>query len=54
MGGQVVKVGKKMKEQNKKYFKTIDIVSYALKVSVKMVSCVLVAHLKSSGTYESL
>ena len=40
-----------MKEQKKKRSsKTIDIVSYALKVSVNGVICVLVAHFRSSGT----
>ena len=34
--------------------KAIDIVSYALKVSVNGVICVLVAHFRSSGTSESL
>ena len=33
--------GKKIKEQKKKVFKTIDIISYALKVSVYGVICVL-------------
>ena len=47
-------MGKKMKEPNKKYSKTIGIVSYALKVSVNGVTCVFVAHVKSSGTFESL
>ena len=41
--------GKKMKEQ-KRSSKTIDIVSYALKVSVNGVKCVFVAHFRSSGT----
>ena len=46
--------GKKLKEQNKKRSsKTIDIVSYALKVSVNGVICVFVAHFRSSGTFES-
>ena len=45
--------GKKMKEQ-KKVSQTIDIVSYALKVSVNGVICVFVAHFRSSGTSESL
>ena len=38
-----------MKEQ-KKASKTIDIVSYALKVTVNGVKCVFVAHFRSSGT----
>ena len=46
--------GKKIKEQNKRSSKTIDIVSYALKVSVNGVIFVLVAHFRSSGTLESL
>ena len=45
--------GKKMKEQ-KRSCKTIDIVSYALKVSVNGVICVFVALFRSSGTSESL
>ena len=45
--------GKKMKEQ-KSLQKTIDIVSYALKVSVNGVTCVFVAHFRSSGTFDSL
>ena len=46
-----------MKEQKKKKersSKTIDIVSYALKVSVNGVIFVFVAHFRSSGTFESL
>ena len=42
-----------MKEQ-KKGSKTIDIVSYALKMSVNGVICVFVAHFRSSGTFVSL
>ena len=34
----------------KRSSKTIDIVSYALKVSVNGVKCVFVAHFRSSGT----
>ena len=50
MGGRV-----KMKEGAKKRSsKIIDIVSYALKVSVNGVICVFVAHFWSSGTFESL
>ena len=37
----------------KRSSKTIDIVSYALKVSVNGVICVFVAHFRSSGTLES-
>ena len=36
---------------NKKSSKTIDIVSYALNVSVNGVKCVFVAHFRSSGTF---
>ena len=45
--------GKKIKEQKNRKIrstKTIDIVSYALKVSVNGVKCVFVAHFRSSGT----
>ena len=53
MDGQIYGwTGKKMKEQ-KKSSQTIDIVSYALKVSVNGVICVFVAHFRSSGTSES-
>ena len=45
--------GKKMREQ-KRSTRTIDIVSYALKVSVNGVTCVFVAHFRSSGTSVSL
>ena len=38
----------------KNYSKTIDIVSYALKVGVNGVTCVFVVHLKSLGTFESV
>ena len=38
----------------KKSSKSIDIVSYALKVSVNGVICVFVDHFRSSGTFESL
>ena len=48
MGGQVNKRSKKRSS------KTIDIVSYALKVSVNGVICVFVAHFRSSGTCESV
>ena len=41
-------------KKNKRSSKTIDIVSYALKVSVNGVICVFVAHVRSSGTLESL
>ena len=39
--------------KKKRSSKTIDIVSYALKVSVNGVICVFVAHFRSSGTLES-
>ena len=45
--------GKKMKEK-KRSSKTIDIVSYALKVSANGVTCVFVGHFRLSGTSESL
>ena len=41
---------KNKEEKKKRSSKTIDIVSYALKVSVKGVKCVFVAHFRSSGT----
>ena len=47
--------GTNMKEQKeKRSSKSIDTVSYALKVSVNGVKCVFVAHFRSSGTFESL
>ena len=45
--------GKKKKEQ-KKSSKSIDIVSYALKVSENGVTCVFVVHFSSSDTFKSL
>ena len=42
-----------MKEQ-KKSSKTIDIVSYVLKVSENGVTCVFVVHFRSSDTFKSL
>ena len=45
MGGRV----QKMKEQ-KRSSKTIDIVSYALKMSENGVTCVFVVHFRSSDT----
>ena len=42
-----------MKEQ-KGSSKTIDIVSYALKVSENFVTCVFVVHFRSSDTFKSL
>ena len=46
------KMGKKLEEQ-KKTSKTIDIVSYALEVSVNCVICVFVVHFRSSDTFKS-
>ena len=43
-----------MKEQNKKSSKTIDIVSYALKVSENGVTCMFVVDFRSSDTFKSL
>ena len=40
-----------MKEQ-KKSSKTIDIVSYALEVSVNGVTCVIVVHVRASDTFK--
>ena len=34
-----------------KYSKTIDIVSYALEVSVNSITCVFVVHFRSSDTF---
>ena len=42
-----------MKEQ-KRSSKTIDIVSYALKVSENGVTCLFVVHFRSSDTFKSL
>ena len=39
-----------MKEQ-KRYSKTIDIISYALEVSVNCVTCVFVVYFRSSDTF---
>ena len=41
-------------KEHKRSSKTIDIVSYALKVSGNGVTCVFVVHFRSSGTCESL
>ena len=49
MGGRVKNEGAK-----KVTSKTIDIVSYALKVSVNGVTCVFVVHFRPSYTFESL
>ena len=49
MGGRVKNVG-----ANKTSSKTIEIVSYALKVSVYGVTCVFLAHFRSSDSFESL
>ena len=46
-------MGIKMKEQ-KRSSKTIDIVSYALKVSENGVTCVFIVHFRSSDTFKSL
>ena len=43
--------GKKMKEQ-KRSSKTVDIASYASKVSVNGVTCVCVVHFRSSDTFK--
>ena len=43
--------GREKNEGAKKSPKTIDIVSYALKVSINGVTCVLVVHLKSSDIF---
>ena len=48
MGGRV-----KKGRRNKRSSKTIDIVSYALKVSVNGVTGVFVVHFRSSNTFES-
>ena len=40
-------------KKKKRSSKTIDIVSYALKVRVNGVICVFLAHFRSSGTLES-
>ena len=45
--------GQKNEGAKKMSSKTIDIVSYALKVSVNAVKCVFVAHFRSSGTREN-
>ena len=45
--------GKNEGAKKKRSSKTIDIVSYALKVRVNGVICVFVAHFRSSGTLES-
>ena len=47
-------MGKKKEQKNKRSSKTINIVSYGLKVSVNGVIRVFVAHFRSSGTFESL
>ena len=53
MGRNMVGRVKKMKEQ-KRSSKTIDIDSYALKVSENGVTCVFVVHFRSSETFKSL
>ena len=47
MGGWV-------KNEGAKSSKTVDIVSYALKVSENGVTCVFVVHFRSSDTFNSL
>ena len=47
-------MSERVKKEGAKSFKTIDIVSYALKVSVNGVTCVFVVHFRSSDTFESL
>ena len=53
MGGRVMD-GIKNEGAKKGSSKTIDSVSYALKVSVNGVICVFAAHFMSSGTLKSL
>ena len=48
MGGRVKNEGAKIRS-----FKTIDIVSYALKVSENGVTSVFVVHFRSSDTFKS-
>ena len=45
---------RRVKKEQKRSSKTIDIVGYALKVSVNGVICVFVVHFRSSDTFESL
>ena len=47
VGGQVIKL-----RSNKRSSKTIDIVSYASKVSVNGVTCVFVVHFRSSDAFK--
>ena len=54
MDGQKYGWTGKKNEGKKMSSKTIDIVNYALKVSVNGVICLFVAHFRSSGTFESL
>ena len=50
-GGQVKNEGAKKQPKSSK---TVDIVSYALKVSENGVTCVFVVHFRSSDTFNSL
>ena len=50
IGGRWWMGTQKMKEQ-KRFSKTIDIVSYALEVSVNGVTCVFVFQFRSSNTF---
>ena len=47
-------MGTKGEGGKRKTFKTVDIVSYALKVSDTGVTCVFVVHFRSSDTFNSL
>ena len=47
-------MGGRVKKGAKKESKALDIVGYALKMSVNGAICVFVAHFRSSGTSESL
>ena len=53
MGGRVVDAYKN-EGAKKRSSKTVDIVSYALKVSENGVTCVFVVHFRSSDTFNSL
>ena len=45
-------MGKKRRSKKKRSSKTIDIVSYAFKVSRNGVTCVFVVHFRSSDTFK--
>ena len=47
-------MGGRVKKEGAKSSKTIDFVSYALKVSENGVTCVFVVHFRSSNTFKSL